>query len=339
VSRQRDEAFVARAMRAIAAAFQRAAGLVVRDADMQALLLAIEARDVDRVMLVLDTAPYATVGEAVREALIASGRDTADRLPRLRGPNGVMVQPRFQPTAPGVAAWVLSESTALRDALTRTEFEAVRAALQAGVARGDNPRDIARSIVGTFDPQAQRRMGGVIGLHSTFASYVDNARDQLLSGDPAQLAAYLQRQRRDARFDRLVFAAMDGGSLTRAQIETMVARYSDRLLSLRGETIARTEAVRALQEGRRQSLGQVVDAGLLPAESIVRRWDATGDSRTRDDHADMDGQQVAIDEPFTFPDGSQAMYPTDDSLGAPGEQVINCRCYVATEVDLRRAAA
>jgi len=52
-------------------------------------------------------------------------------------------------------------------------------------------------------------------------------------------------------------------------------------------------------------------------------WLATDDSRTRDDHAEADGQVRGINEPFTV-GGEQLMYP-GDSAGSP-EQTCNCRC-------------
>jgi hypothetical protein len=42
----------------------------------------------------------------------------------------------------------------------------------------------------------------------------------------------------------------------------------------------------------------------------------------------MDGQEVVgFDAPFIAPDGSRMMFPGDTSLGAPGEQTIQCRCF------------
>ena len=57
-----------------------------------------------------------------------------------------------------------------------------------------------------------------------------------------------------------------------------------------------------------------------------KRWVATMDSRTREDHLAMDGVEVPQDEPFVLPDGSKMMFPGDISMGADVSQVVNCRC-------------
>jgi len=84
----------------------------------------------------------------------------------------------------------------------------------------------------------------------------------------------------------------------------------------RAETIARTEVLGssnfATREAHRQS--GVVD---------IRGWLATRDGRTREQHFDMNGQERAIDKPFTAPDGATAMQPGDFGVA---EHDINCRC-------------
>jgi uncharacterized protein with gpF-like domain len=74
------------------------------------------------------------------------------------------------------------------------------------------------------------------------------------------------------------------------------------------------------------------EAGIQPGEA-KKIWSATGDDRTRDDHMEMDGQEVGVDEAFETPGGDFLMFPGDSSLGAPPEQVANCRCAVEYNVD------
>jgi SPP1 gp7 family putative phage head morphogenesis protein len=86
---------------------------------------------------------------------------------------------------------------------------------------------------------------------------------------------------------------------------------------LRARTIARTEthgAANYAQQRAAESTGIVFD----------REWLAVEDSRTRPDHADMDGTRIKKGENFKFPDGSAVEYPGDPS-GSPA-QVIACRC-------------
>lgn len=85
---------------------------------------------------------------------------------------------------------------------------------------------------------------------------------------------------------------------------------------LRAERIARTEIVSASNMGSQ-----------LAAEStgltLVKEWLATRDGRTRDDHAEADGQTVGLNEYFVV-GGEQMMQPGDPSASA--SQTINCRC-------------
>lgn len=68
-------------------------------------------------------------------------------------------------------------------------------------------------------------------------------------------------------------------------------------------------------------------AQLFAAESthidMKREWIAADDERTREDHAEADGQVVGIDQPFSV-GGEALMYPGDPG-GSP-EQIVNCRC-------------
>ncbi len=94
---------------------------------------------------------------------------------------------------------------------------------------------------------------------------------------------------------------------TRGQIE----RYATKLLRDRAVLIARTETMRAANEGQRELWRQAVSAGDLP-QSAKRVWISTGDNRVREEHANVDGEVVGIDENF--------------SIGVePGDEP-NCRC-------------
>ena len=80
---------------------------------------------------------------------------------------------------------------------------------------------------------------------------------------------------------------------------------------------ARTETVSAYNDGAVQSYG---DAGVERKE-----WLASIDERTREAHAEADGQVVNTHEAFMV-DGEEMEYPGDP--GASAENVINCRCTV-----------
>lgn len=87
--------------------------------------------------------------------------------------------------------------------------------------------------------------------------------------------------------------------------------------------IARTETTR-VENSARMDVGE---HGKQLGFNMWRRWRATPDERTRQAHADADGQEVPQDEPFVV-GGEEMMFPGDISLGASAGNTINCRCVI-----------
>lgn len=92
---------------------------------------------------------------------------------------------------------------------------------------------------------------------------------------------------------------------------------------------ARTMHTSAENAGRLEAMHQAQEKGI----KMKKRWLATLDSHTRDTHADLDGQTVDVDEPFTVDVDGKTMeirYPGDPD--ADPKLVWNCRCSLV-EVD------
>jgi len=215
--------------------------------------------------------------------------------------------------------------------------------IRAGLEAGNNPRRTALDIGGRMVNGT--RQGGLVGLTSGQAGYVNGRIDpitqRLIPGlrqelaDPSTASHYFTRTRRDKRFDGIVRRAIaDGRPVAQVDIDRMAGRYSDRLLALRGETIARTETLKALNAGRQEALDQLIENpnNDVQAQDVTRKWDATGDARTRETHSGADGQVVGQGEAFTV-GGFPMMYPGDTSMGAPAGETINCRCYMEPQID------
>lgn len=99
-------------------------------------------------------------------------------------------------------------------------------------------------------------------------------------------------------------AAGEGiGELT-DRVELVYQEYP----TYRAEMIARTEATTANNQGFMESYAQ---SGVANA----KEWIATNDSRTREEHVDLDGEVVQLDEKF--------------SNGLDYPQEPNCRCVIA----------
>lgn len=76
--------------------------------------------------------------------------------------------------------------------------------------------------------------------------------------------------------------------------------------------------------------GASIEAARLvyPEQRVMKTWLATADERTRETHADADGQSVPLDQTFSVGD-AQLDYPGDPD--GPDEEVCNCRCTVVYE--------
>lgn len=201
-------------------------------------------------------------------------------------------------------------------AFSREQRNTTRTALADALSSGEGPREAARVFKNS------------IGLTRTQQNAVDSYEDLLRK----QSAQALSRELRDRRFDSTVSEAIETGQpLSNSQIDRMVDRYREQMLTYRAENIARTETLRAVSQARQEALEQTLEQAGVEAEAVRRRWVATKDARTRDSHAAMDGQEVGMDEPFITPSGVPIMWPGDPN--APASESINCRCTVQTLID------
>lgn len=91
----------------------------------------------------------------------------------------------------------------------------------------------------------------------------------------------------------------------------------------RAQRIAQTEVNSAQNAASHFAIGKHVDT-----EAVRKEWLAVGDRRMRKSHERANGQERAYEAPFKV-GGAQLMFPGDTSLGAPGQEIIRCRC-VAT---------
>lgn len=192
----------------------------------------------------------------------------------------------------------------------REAIEAVLSEVGRGLVTGVNPRQMAIAIRDS------------IGLTPDRARAVTAYRRALETGSRRALGYEL----RDKRSDRTVAAAskVGGKPLPQAKIDKMVKRYHDRQIASRAETIARTEANRALHGADDEAFAQVIEGGKLEVDRIQEEWLAGSPPRTRGHHVSMDGQLRRYQETFRSGLGNQLKYPCDPD--APAIETVNCRC-------------
>lgn len=318
----------------VAQAFMASVRDLTSEIELQKLILAIERGDLQGAMdaLHLDRAAYQGLEAKVSEAFVAGGNGAVASMPA-----AVSIGFRFDPGNQRAASWIRQFSARLITGFVEGERQQARDFIADGMARGAHPRSVALDLVGRISRATGNREGGLIGLSAPQRAYVQAARLELASADPALLKHYLTRTRRDRRYDRTVLKAIrEEKAIDRDTAALMVTRYSARLVQLRGEVIARTEGLPAIRAAKREAYQQLVDEGRVDVQAIIRGWHTIKDGRQRDSHDAMDGQEAqGLDQPFQSPSGALLRYPGDTSLGAGADEIIACRCDES--ISIRRA--
>jgi len=316
--RERLEKLVAQQSRAIRAAFREFVQGVNSKRVLDEVSALLEHKDVSGALEIVDQY-VVRFSNVIPRAMMDVGAAEAQALglQLFKLPGAVAVG--FDPTYPRAAELIRQSKLDLITRFSTQQRDAVRQALDRAFMSGEGPIATARAF------------RGAIGLTPHMEAAVFNYRTMLETGSREAL----NRNLRDRRFDSTVSRAADeGGTLTNAQIDRMVARYRERALQLRAETIARTEGTRAASLARKEATEQMTTDTGVESSRVSRVWYPTMDARTRDAHAAMEGQRVGMDEPFTDGDGNRLMYPGDPS--APAATTVGCRCIVAIEISAPR---
>lgn len=208
---------------------------------------------------------------------------------------------------PRAVDYVRQQSSRLVVQVTDQVRGAIKSAVEDGIKNGTGTAKIAREIR-TF-----------IGLTPTQQTAVRNYRRMLEDQDPEAL----NRALRDHRFDPTLARSLKPGApkLTAEQIDRQVEAYRERTLNMRAETIARTEAITALNTGQKAAWRQVVDEGGVLEGDVRRFWHVARDERTCEvckPIPRMNPEGVGLDDLFATPDGyvdGPSMHP-------------RCRCTV-----------
>lgn len=279
---------------------------------------------------------FDAVADAVARAYADAGRTTAANLPMQRVAGGLQAVFRFNTRNIQAEQWLKNKSSELVTRIGQGQREMAREALRAGMEAGRNPNSVALDIVGRIDRASNRRSGGVLGLNGPQEQYVRNARKELSGTDVAGLKNYLRRERRDKRFDPTVRKAIKSGEkLTAKQVDQITGRYSDRLLKLRGNTIARTEAIHSLAAAQHESYRQAIESGAVNAESVTVRWKATM-RNTRDSHVVLHNTEIPFGGTFVSIYGSRLRFPGDTMYGALAGDIVNCACMPEYRVNFAK---
>ena len=298
------------------------------------VIAAVEANDIDRAMRALGLSPavFNDFGAVLAQTFREGGALLVSQLPKYsRDTNGVRNMIRFNMRDRRAEDWLINASSTMITRLEDDTRDTVRATLQESLASGRNPRRTALDIVGRYDRRTGSREGGLVGLSEREEIWSRSFRQKLVTLDDG----YFNMTLRDKRFDPTVRKAIESGQpLTQDTIDKLVSRYRSNALQERGNSIARTETLAALNRSEWLATKQALEKSGLPDDAAYKVWDSAADSRTRPSHRKLDGVRIPINEAFTSPtSGKPMMHPGDDSMGATGEDVIGCRCRVRYEID------
>ena len=313
------------------------------------LTAAIDRGDIDAALDLLNITPkafaslrsevasmYNEAGQAVMAAIVSSA------------PKSTRAVLAWDVEDPASQAYLRNVLGGKITEVSTTTREAARAALSDGFAQGRGPRDIALDVVGRVGVNG-KRSGGVLGLSGPQERYVARMRDAASNGwvsNDGNPAFWIKRDgtlgssfsKRDRRFDKTILKMMrDGTEPTSKQVGQWAQRYSDRLLKLRGDTIARTETAAAQERSRMDAHKDALNSSGLPDHYTVKRWlHGGGGMKPRDSHVNENGDEVrGLEAPFILTSGVHMQYPHDPA--APASEVINCTCSYTVRIDWARA--
>jgi hypothetical protein len=219
-------------------------------------------------------------------------------------------------------------------------FEALRDKL---AQRVTDAKEVALSYVNDKTP-------GIYSLNRNYTAYeiegisggdftlLDEQTVKRLVKDAPDLMPYYPEEKAvkrgfDLKFGKQqITAGVTSGILRGSSIPQMEKDLRNRIVTMSQVSsirAARTAVTQAQNAGRMAGYQAAADMGI----PVQKKWVCVKDFRTRWDHGMADGQVVSYDEAFNV-GGYKMMFPGDESHGAPGHELYNCRCRTVTGHDL-----
>lgn len=258
------------------------------------------------------------LGSASNVAFVTSGQSTADFMSGAGV--GRIVFDQVNDLA--VATMQTMRLDMIRE-FTDEQRRVTQQALLGGIESGNNPVAMARNFRDSIG-LTQRQWAAVQSYQRSLESIGANQRTAIEA-----LTHAVRDKRGDQQIRRAIREAMP---LPQEKIDWLVQRKIDMSIKLRAETIARTEAMRAVNAGNEEAYRQAVANGIVQAASLRRKWVTRLDGRERESHALLNGQVRGYGETWQALHGV-LRFPGDPA--APAAEVVNCRCVLATRIAQR----
>lgn len=312
--------------RSIQAEFLKGVEALRGKIDLAAIVKMLEAGQVGEAIAAVSAEMVANslgpVGVAISNAAITAGQEAAKVIGQLKHLHNLEVV--FRATNPATTQHLHAYEMSLIREMTTQALDNVRRVITDGMLEGRHPDDVARDVrqhIGLTRYQSR--------VVQNYRRNLENLHHENASERAAARAGARGRALRDKRYDGLVERVIrQEKALTKEQIDSLVSRYEGRWLKYRSETIARTEAIRALNTGNQEAWRQSSAEGMFSGGRVRRDWVYTHDARTRSWHRNipaLNKKGVGLEEPFKS-DLGPIMYPGDPN--AQPANTINCRCTV-----------
>jgi hypothetical protein len=222
-------------------------------------------------------------------------------------------------TNPEAVAYLQDHLPELIKEINLQQQLAVQKILLAGINEGNDAPEIARQI------------RGVVGLTEKQAEWVENFRQQLISGENGNYTP-IDERRLSATDRSMAQDEFDSEDTDMGTVDLLTDKYTFSLLNKRALDISVTEIHNASIAGQESLWSQAADLGYLDPAITRRNWGVTDDGKARDAHL-----QVPIDNPEGV--GLEEDFDTEvGPVHAPGQSGVeefddNCRCYTFLTFD------
>lgn len=197
--------------------------------------------------------------------------------------------------------------------------------------RKKTAKEFINALVDFFEAQFLNLISGIFLYEKTSADYENELMDLYFAmmheyqydtevrEKAYRFAKYIQEATERAVAnangnDKYKISRMTGGMMNEEDVPKSVKRmFSD----VRATEIALNET--------NWIYNWINHQNLVDKKQNTHTWVSMRDERVRVSHWEADGQTVPINEPFII-NGYKMMFPLDDSMGAPIDEIINCRC-------------
>lgn len=187
-----------------------------------------------------------------------------------------------------------------------------------------------RAVFGKNYLYQARKISNDLNMGISFDLYDSSTVTRLLRDQPELLPRRKVDKEKDFAWNRENIAnAVTQGIIQGDSIPELARRIAQKTAfhnRKATERYARTAMTGAQNAGRMEMLHEAQAMGI----GVKKVWLATLDSRTRDAHAKLDGQEAEVDEPFKSEFGD-IMYPGDPA--ANPANTWNCRCTLIYKYD------